>query len=114
MIQAQATLGFRAGHTGFARALARDAAYGVRRGEQRVGRQGIRVRECCFFTRDGTHAHTLTNRETPCFNDTLFETPALAARVLKVQVRVVDFVGKYFTEGTIDIRLTQAPRIQQQ
>ncbi|MNV56389.1 hypothetical protein D3C71_1486690 [compost metagenome] len=101
------------GHLDLARPATRNAAHGMRRGQQRVGGQRIRVGKGGFLAAHGTHAHALADREAAGLDDALFQAPALAARVLEVQIGVIDLVGEDLTQRASHVRFGQAPRVQQ-
>src|SRR3546814_12135030 len=96
-----------------ARAPARNAAYSLCRREQSAGRQGVRISESGFLAADGSHAHTLLYGKTSGFDYAFFQAPAFAARILKIQIGVVDLVGKNFTQGTGHVGFVQTPRVKQ-
>ena len=62
----------------------------------------------------GTHANALINRKAAGLDDAFFQAPAFGARVLKVQVRVIDPVRCNEAQCLQDLRLAQAEGLQQQ
>ncbi|KAG1439787.1 hypothetical protein G6F57_019262 [Rhizopus arrhizus] len=86
----------------------------MRRRQQGVRRQRIGIGESGLLAADGAHAHALADREASSLDDALFQAPPLAARVLEVQVGVIDLVGEDFTQRARHVRFSQAPGVQQQ
>src|SRR3546814_5082649 len=66
------------------------------------------------FTTDGADPHTLPDRKTASLDDTFFEAPAFAARVLEIQVGIIDLMGEDFAQRAGHIRFSQAPWVEQQ
>src|SRR5690606_41727853 len=73
----------------FAAAL-RDASRGLRRVEQRLGVELIRVREAGLLADDRPHAHALVDAEHAFLYLAVLDGPALVARALEVQLTLVE------------------------
>src|SRR5690606_34121242 len=74
------------------RATTGDRPGGARRLEQGLQADRIRVGEGGLVAGDGAHADTLVDRVAAGLHDAFLEAPALAARILEVEVGVIDAV----------------------
>src|SRR5205085_3773619 len=59
-------------------------------------------------------ADALVDAEAAALDDAFLEAPALAARVLEIQVRIVDAVGGNGLQRTRERRVGEAERLEQQ
>ena len=73
--------------------------HGAGRVEQRGLGNVVGIGEGGLLAADRPHAHALVDAEAAGLDDALFQAPAFAARVLEVQVGVVDLVGGDFAPG---------------
>ena len=92
----------------------RNGTHGARGIQQRGQRNVIRIRKSGLFAAHGAHAHALVNAERAGLHNALFQAPALAARVLEVQIGIVHLVGTDFRQRTGQVALVQPKRRQQQ
>ena len=67
-----------------------------------------------FFAADSAHTHALVYAERAGFHNALFQTPALRAGVLKIQICIVYAVGAYGRQSLRQMALIQAVRREQQ
>jgi hypothetical protein len=70
---------------------------------ERVEADLVGVGEGGLLARDRAHAHALLDVEAARLDDPLFQAPALGARVLEVQVRVVDAVRAERAEHALEL-----------
>ncbi len=91
-----------------------NGAHGAGGVEQRGFGDVVGVGEGGFLAGDGAHAHALVDAEAAGLDDALFEAPAFAARVLEVQVGVVDAVLRDDAQGVQQGRFVQTIRREQQ
>jgi hypothetical protein len=77
---------------------ARDGAGGVCSGPERVEADVVGIGERGLLARDRAHADALVDVEAARLDLAFFEAPAFRARVLEVQVGVVDVVRQQAAE----------------
>ncbi|MNV65417.1 hypothetical protein D3C71_1581090 [compost metagenome] len=74
----------------------------------------VRVGKRRFLATDRTHAHALIDAERAGLDDSLLQTPAFAARVLKIKVRIIHLVAADLGQSPGEMAFIQAKRRQQQ
>ncbi len=91
-----------------------DGAHGAGGIEQGRFRDVVGVGEGGFLAGDGAHAHALVDAEAAGLDDALLQAPAFAARVLEVEVSIVDPVVGDDPQGFEQGGLVQLVRRKQQ
>jgi len=91
-----------------------DRAHGPRGVHQRSFGDVVRVGERSFLAGHRAHAHALVDAEAAALDDAFFKAPAFAARVLEVQVGIVDAVRGDGGERLAQGRISQAEGFEQQ
>src|SRR5467141_2194877 len=74
----------------------------------------VGVGERCLLPRNRAHAHALVDAEAPGLDDSFLEAPALAARVLEIEVGVVEPVRKQRTENAGELSGLEVVRSEQE
>src|SRR5205814_9043988 len=72
------------------------------------------VSERCLLPRDRTHAHALVDAEAPGLDDAFLEAPALGARVLEIEVGVVEPAREQRTENAGELSGLEVVRSEQE
>jgi len=96
-----------------ARALARDCARRLRRAGERVKADVVGVGERGFLAGDSAHAYALVDVEAARLDDSLLQTPRLAAAVLEIEIGIVDAVRHDLPEHRLQALVVQRIRRQQ-
>jgi len=91
-----------------------DGAHGPGGVEQGCFGDIVGVGESGLFAGDGAHAHTLVDAEAAGLDNALFQAPAFAAGVLKVEVGIVHAVGGDDLQGLEQGGLVQLVGSEQQ
>jgi hypothetical protein len=81
-------------HLGARAARPRDGAHGARRVQQRGLGDVVGIGESGLLAAHRAHADALVDAEAAGLDDALFQAPAFAARVLEVEVGVVDLCAR--------------------
>lgn len=92
---------------------ARDRASGLRRGFQRGQTDVVGVGERRLLAADRAYADALIDVEAAGLHHPLFEAPALRARILEVQISVVDAVGHDLAEYALNPAGVETVRCKQ-
>src|SRR3989442_3639656 len=95
-------------------ARARDGPRRFRRILERGKADLVGVGERGLLPRDRAHPHALVDAEAPGLDDSLLEAPALAARILEVEIGVVEPAGKQRPEHTGKLRRLEIVRREQE
>ena len=91
-----------------------DRAHGARRVHQRRLGDVVGIGEGGLLAGDGAHAHALVDAEAAALDDAFLEAPAFAARVLEVEVGVVDPVRGDRRQRAGQGRFAEAEGLEQQ
>ncbi len=81
--------------------------------EQRGGIDLVGVREPGLLTADRAHAHALFDRMRAFLDDAVFHRPALATRVLEIEVAEIDARAEQRAEGAFEATGVEAGRQQE-
>ena len=91
-----------------------DRSHRARRVEQRRLGDVVGVGERGLLARDRAHADALVDAEAAALDDAFLEAPAFAARVLEVEVGVVDAMRRDRRQRGGELALVEAERLEQQ
>ncbi len=98
---------------GLRAALARDRARGLRCFEQGIAMDIVGIGEAGFLAGDCAHAHALLDGVRTVLDDAVFHAPALAPRMLEIQIAEVDARAQQGAEGAVEMAGVQAGGKQQ-
>src|SRR6266853_1580401 len=101
-------------HGMFPAARARNCPRRLCRILQRRQADLVGVSERCLLPRDRAHAHDLVDAEAPGLDDSFLEAPALAARVLEIEVGVIEPVRKQRPENARELAGFEVVRGEQE
>ena len=87
-----------------------DGAHGTRGVAQGARTDVVGVGERGLFAGDGAHADALVDVEAARLDDAFIEAPRLGARILEIEVGVIDLVRQDLAEGARQVALAQRER----